>query len=329
MTRTDTDTPADTDAPADTGTSTDNGAVEAAETESAKAEEAEPAKAEEAESAKAEEAGTEASAESEADGGGEDDKADGGKEKDGKEKDGKEASKEEASKEEDGEGKDGEGEDGKGEDGKAKAAETSKRGAGKRAWARMPGRSRVGKAGLVKATVAVALVGSVITAGLQWYQADRAATRDAERQQVRASAAEFGEALLSYDHTRLQQARDRVLALASDDFAKTYDEAFTGGLEGVITKLKADATATVRSVYLGEIESGTARAVVVMDSEVKSTSGTRRVLGSYLDMRLTRRGEEWKITEVTSIGAANETMTDPKGEQKKPDSADPSPAPSP
>ncbi|XRQ12214.1 hypothetical protein ACN3XK_15350 [Actinomadura welshii] len=185
------------------------------------------------------------------------------------------------------------------------------------------------KAGLVKATVAVALVGSVITAGLQWYQADQAAERDAERRAVRASAAEFGEALLSYDHTKLQEARNRVLGLASDDFAETYDEAFTGGLEGVITKLKADATATVRTVYLGEIESGTAKAVVVMDSEVHSTAGTRRVLGSYLDMRLTRRGDEWKITEVTSVGAANETMTNPDGEQQKPGEGVPSPEASP
>ncbi|GAA0563452.1 hypothetical protein [Actinomadura livida] len=196
--------------------------------------------------------------------------------------------------------------------------------AGKRAWARMPG-----KAALVRATVAVALVGSVVTAGLQWYQADQAAQRDAERREVRSSAAEFGEALLSYDHTKLQAARDRVLGLASDDFAKTYDEAFTGGLEGVITKLKASATATVRTVYLEEIEAGTAKAVVVMDSEVTSTAGTRRVLGSYLDMRLTRRGDEWKVTEVTSVGAANETMTDPDGEQQKPDAGVPSPDPSP
>ncbi|TDC43775.1 hypothetical protein E1281_34800 [Actinomadura sp. KC345] len=291
---------ATTDTDNDTDTRADTDAVEASETEPATAEA----------EAEAEESG--------ADEIGEDTKEEGAKEEGAKE----EGAKKQGGKEE----------GAKKQGGKEEAVEVGEGGKrlGERAWARMPGRARLpGKAGLVKATVAVALVGSVITAGLQWYQADRAAERDAERRQVRASAAEFGEALLSYDHTKLQQTRDRVLALASDDFAKTYDEAFTGGLEGVITKLKADATATVRTVYLGEIESGTAKAVVVMDSEVKSTSGTRRVLGSYLDMRLTRRGEEWKITEVTSVGAANETMTNPEGEQQKPDSADPSPAPSP
>ncbi|MEU8346404.1 hypothetical protein AB0C74_32315 [Spirillospora sp. NPDC048832] len=190
-------------------------------------------------------------------------------------------------------------------------------------WRRVPG-----KAWPVRATVAVAVVGSAVTAGLQWHEADQAAQRDAERTQVRASAAEFGQALLSYDHTKLRDARNHVLSLASDDFAKTYDEAFTGGLEGVITKLKADATATVRTVYLGEIESETAKAVVVMDSEVHSTAGTRRVLGSYLDMRLVRRGGEWKVTDVTSVGAANESMTDPDGNQQDPGKAVPTPKPS-
>ncbi|MFD0683197.1 hypothetical protein [Actinomadura fibrosa] len=190
------------------------------------------------------------------------------------------------------------------------------------AWARL--RS---KAVLPRATVAVLLLGSAVTAGLQWHQADQASRRDAERRAIKASAADFGQALLSYDHTKLQAARNRVLALASDDFAKTYDEAFTGGLEGVITKLKADATATVRTVYLGDVGSGTARAVVVMDSEVRSTAGTRRVLGSYLDMRLARHGKKWQVIDVTSIGAANESMVDPQGRQQPSPTATPSPNP--
>ncbi|MFB4306804.1 hypothetical protein [Actinomadura sp. GTD37] len=195
---------------------------------------------------------------------------------------------------------------------------------GRRSWRGVPA-----KAWLVRATVVVALAGSSVTAGLQWHAADQAAQRDAERDRIRASAAEFGQALLSYDHTKLQAARHHVLALASDDFAKTYDEAFTGGLEGVITKLKADATATVQGVYLQKVEEGTAKAVVVMDSEVHSTAGTRRVRGSYLDMRLVRRGGEWKVTDVTSIGAANESMTDPQGKQQNLGQEAPAPEKSP
>ncbi|MFI0354804.1 hypothetical protein [Actinomadura sp. 9N407] len=168
----------------------------------------------------------------------------------------------------------------------------------------------------LKAIGVLALAASVATAGLQWRAADEAAQREADRKAVQERAGQFGQALLSYDHTNLQAARNKVLSLASDDFAKTYDVAFTGGLEGVITKLKATATATVRSVYLSQVDGASAKAVVVMDSEVRSSAGTRRVLGSYLDMRLARQGGGWRITEVTSIGAVNESMTDPKGKQQ-------------
>ncbi|MEU9021290.1 hypothetical protein [Actinomadura sp. NPDC048394] len=164
--------------------------------------------------------------------------------------------------------------------------------------------------------VVAVLIASIVTAGLQWHRADKADTREDVRRQVGDSAGRFGQALLSYDHTRLQAARNRVLSLASDDFAKTYDQAFTGGLEGIITKLKADASATVRTVYIGDVDGSNARAVVVMDSEVHSTAGTRSVLGSYLDMKLARSHGTWKVTEVTSIGAANESMTDPDGKQQ-------------
>lgn len=177
---------------------------------------------------------------------------------------------------------------------------------------------------LGRALVMLVLIASVVTAGLQWHRAEAAADRENDRKSVAARAEEFGQALLSYDHADLQAARHRVLAMSSDDFAKTYDVAFTGGLESVITKLKADATATARTVYVNDIDGDNARAVVVMDSEVHSTAGTRRVLGSYLDMKLARHRGQWKVTEVNSVGAANESMTDPDGKQTKP-----SPSPSP
>ena len=192
----------------------------------------------------------------------------------------------------------------------------------------LPGGRALGGAVVLKAVFVIVLLASVVTAGLQWYRADQAAAREATRNEVKARAGEFGQALLSYDHRSLQAARKRVLAMASEDFAKTYDVAFTGGLESVITRLKADATASVRTVYLGDVDESSARAIVVMDSEVRSSAGTRRVLGSHLDMRLERKGGTWRITEVTSIGAADESMTDPDG--KKQGGTTPAvPAPSP
>ncbi|QFG22335.1 hypothetical protein [Actinomadura sp. WMMB 499] len=202
------------------------------------------------------------------------------------------------------------GEDSRGGSGSADA-DAGADGGGKRA-----GRGRPGRGALVRAAGALVLAAAVATAGLQWYRADQAAGEEVARAAVEKRAGEFGQALLSYDHEHLQDARNRVLALSSEDFAKTYDVAFTGGLEGVITKLKADASATVRAVYLGDVDESSARAIVVLDSEVRSSAGTRRVLGSHLDMKLERKDGAWRVSEVTSIGAAQETMTDPEGRQQ-------------
>ncbi|XVQ06342.1 hypothetical protein ACQP1W_27160 [Spirillospora sp. CA-255316] len=220
----------------------------------------------------------------------------------------------------DGDGGKAEVEDGDGGKPGAKADAPEER---RRRRGRLPGRAT-----LTKAAFALVLLASVATAGLQWHQADQSAAREADRRDVRARSGEFGQALLSYDHRNLQAARNRVLSLASEDFAKTYDVAFTGGLESVITRLKADATATVRTIYLGDIDESSARAIVVMDAEVRSSAGTRRVLGSHLDMRLVRKGERWRITEVTSIGAADESMTDPNGKKQGGGTPLPAPAPS-
>ncbi|GAA3973292.1 hypothetical protein GCM10023085_64740 [Actinomadura viridis] len=211
-----------------------------------------------------------------------------------------------------------------------KESETGKGGTGEREGGerRSGRRVRVPERGtLARTAFVLVLLASVATAGAQWYRADQAASRESDRREVQARAGEFGQALLSYDHRNPRAARNQVLALASDDFAKTYDVAFTGGLEGVITRLKADATATVRAVYLGDVDAASARAIVVMDSEVRSSAGTRRVLGSHLDMRLVRKGERWRVTEVTSIGAANESMTDPAGKQQGGGAPLPGPSP--
>lgn len=183
-----------------------------------------------------------------------------------------------------------------------------------------------GRAALARTLVVVALAAAVITALAQWHRADTLNRREAVRRQITATAGQFGQALLSYDHTHLDTARKRVLDLATDDFGRTYDVAFTGGLEGAITKLKADATATIRAVYLDGVGSDGAKAVVVMDSQVTSTAGTRNVLGSYLQMNLTRQGGRWRVSAVNSIGAINESLA-PNGPGATTPTTSVSPAP--
>ncbi|MFD0852891.1 hypothetical protein ACFQ07_11675, partial [Actinomadura adrarensis] len=118
--------------------------------------------------------------------------------------------------------------------------------------------------------------------------------------------------LLAYRHTDLNSSRARIQRLASSDFGKSYEAAFTG-LSDVIGRYKADATATVRDTYVSEIDGERAKALVVLDSEVRSTAGTRRVLGSKLLLELVREKGQWRVDAMTSLEADDETMTKPDG----------------
>lgn len=157
----------------------------------------------------------------------------------------------------------------------------------------------------------------------QWTVADRLAEEEAERGAVFARAREFSMALQTYDYSDLQAYRDQILAISDADFEKVYDEAF-GPLESVITSMKANSSASVRGVYVAEVARGRAKAITVVDSQVTSTAGTRRMLGTYLELGLVKAGGQWKINDATVMGTADELVTDPQGRTVEP-AATPSP----
>ncbi|MET8334828.1 hypothetical protein [Streptosporangium canum] len=178
---------------------------------------------------------------------------------------------------------------------------------------------------LVGAVAAMAFAATAATAVLHWMAADRLAEEKAERGAVSARAGEFAVALQTYDYANLQAYRDQVFAISGEDFEKTYDEAFSP-LEGVITSMKAHSSASVRGVYVGEVDEDRAKAITVVDSQVTSTAGTRRMLGTYMELGLVKTGGEWKVNDATVMGAAEELVTDPNGKAVEPA---PTPAPTP
>ncbi|WP_156056033.1 hypothetical protein [Streptosporangium roseum] len=184
-------------------------------------------------------------------------------------------------------------------------------------------RSRTWRAKLVGAVAAMLFAATATAAVWFWMTADRLAEEKAERGAVSARAGEFAVALQTYDYANLQAYRDQVFAISGEDFEKTYDEAFSP-LEGVITSMKANSSASVRGVYVGEVAEGRAKAITVVDSQVTSTAGTRRMLGTYMELGLIKAGGEWKVNDATVMGAAEELVTDPNGK-----AVEPAPTPSP
>jgi len=170
---------------------------------------------------------------------------------------------------------------------------------------------------LVVAAFAVLLVAATATAVIQWRTAHRLSARDRTEQKVRDRSADFGRALLAYKYTDLSAARSRIGALTSSDFGSSYETAFDG-LASVITKYKATATATVRDVYLNDFDGQRAKTLVVLDSEVKSTMGVRRVLGTKLLLQLILEKGSWRIDSMTTLAADDESLTKPDGTVERP-----------
>lgn len=195
-----------------------------------------------------------------------------------------------------------------------------------------PGGGLAGRRGRIAGAVAAMLVAALAaTAVLQWISANRAeealAKLEADRTlrlEVSGAAHAFGQALLSYDYQDLQTTRTKLMAMATGDFLNTYDDAFGGVMEQVIIKLKATSQATVRGVYLSDVDEATANAIVVVDQQVTTTDAIKNVRDSHLKIALVREKGTWKVREVTVLGAAQENQYKKDGTPL----AEPTPAPS-
>ncbi|MFI7634527.1 hypothetical protein [Nonomuraea sp. NPDC049400] len=188
------------------------------------------------------------------------------------------------------------------------------------------GRERVTRARILGTLAAMLVAALAATAVLQWISATQAddararlETERALRLEVSGAASAFSKALLSYDYQNLQTTRSTLAAQATGDFLATYDAAFGGAMAQVIVKLKATSQATVREVYLADVDEATAHAIVVVDQQVNTSEAIRSVKDSHLKIGLVKEKGTWKIHDVTVLGAASEDQYNLTGDQKKKD----------
>ncbi|MEV0384830.1 hypothetical protein [Nonomuraea sp. NPDC050643] len=188
------------------------------------------------------------------------------------------------------------------------------------------GGGRFTRARVMGAMAAMVVAAIAATAVLQWIsatQAQDALTRleseRALRLEVSGAAGAFSTALLSYDYQDLQTTRSTLAAQATGDFLATYDAAFGGTMAQVIVKLKATAHATVREVYVADVDEATAHAIVVVDQQVNTSQAIRSVKDSHLKISLVKEKGTWKIHDVTVLGAASEDQYNLDGDEKKKD----------
>ena len=147
----------------------------------------------------------------------------------------------------------------------------------------------------------------LLLVGLAAWQAQQAgdlreaAARDDAAQAV---AADMAGALLSYRHDGLEETREAVVALATDEFATAFAESFDGVMVGLIGDTGADSEATVRQVYLTATDGDTARAVVRLDATVTAPAGTRELTDVYLEMELLHLDGVWQVNAIDAVAAS-------------------------
>ncbi|WP_433442257.1 hypothetical protein [Nonomuraea sp. CA-141351] len=187
-------------------------------------------------------------------------------------------------------------------------------------------RGRVTRARILGTLAAMLVAALAATAVLQWISATQAEdarakleTERALRLEVSGAASAFSKALLSYDYQNLQTTRSTLAAQATGDFLATYDAAFGGAMAQVIVKLKAVSQATVREVYLADVDEATAHAIVVVDQQVNTSEAIRSVKDSHLKISLVKEKGSWKIHDVTVLGAASEDQYNLTADNKKKD----------
>lgn len=158
-------------------------------------------------------------------------------------------------------------------------------------------RSNSGLKLAVAALAVISLILAVVGANLSARNRElKERTEDVSR-----AAAAMGSALLTYDYRELPKTKAVVLKLATGTFEKQYTAAFNGGLDTVLTNSKAVSQVRDIEVYVSDVTSSQAAAIVVVETVVSGTAGDNRSLTSYIRLDLVNTDDGWLIDGVTNL----------------------------
>ena len=122
---------------------------------------------------------------------------------------------------------------------------------------------------------------------------------------LRKTAGEVGEALLTYDYKDPKAHEERLLALATGSFRSEYQDFLDqGGLTDLIKNLKAEAQGFVKDVYVSQVDEERAEVIVRLDVTRNGTGGPRTLYDIYELLSFVRVDGRWKVDQVTDLNFA-------------------------
>jgi Mce-associated membrane protein len=149
------------------------------------------------------------------------------------------------------------------------------------------------------AVLVAALVFTTTLAVIQWRRAGDLRHNESLRRSAAATAAQFGQALYTYDFNDLATAKARVLRLTTARYAKGY-ETNSAKQQQTIAGLKAKETAKPAGVFLTDVVKDRVAGIVILDTSLQSTAGNRSSV-AYLDLALVRQGSTWKVDTAKPV----------------------------
>jgi len=122
-----------------------------------------------------------------------------------------------------------------------------------------------------------------------------------ERRQVETVASRLATAILTYDYRNLDATRKRVVADAAGRFKTQYEDQFRTTLTALIKETKGQSKGTVVRIYVGDIDQGSASALVVANVERVGVGGRIPLAATYLGLELVKVDGVWKVDDVTNL----------------------------
>ena len=134
-----------------------------------------------------------------------------------------------------------------------------------------------------------------------------------EETEARLAAGRFAERFLTFEHDAVDEWKADVLSLSTGGFSEEVEDV-EEGLRTVTAEAELVVEARVTDIFIGEIDRGAVRAVLIYDRDLQDAAGTRRETDRYMQLSMLQVDGEWLVDEVVDIATAGALGTpDPGG----------------
>ena len=131
-----------------------------------------------------------------------------------------------------------------------------------------------------------------------------------ERAELESVSSRFAAALLTYDSSNLELARNRMRPLATDKFFANYEATLTA-----LAEVNSRADGRAREVLVGRPRGERVTVVVVTDSTAQTANGPRASKGTYLRLDLLLGKGGWKVDQVVELASGVSEGATPPAEE--------------